>query len=457
MKICPFMSHMLGADSNVLEIDSPRPGSAGEVVVLGYDDEGAVGVKTKGRASRAKSETKTTSHLYCLRESCRFYRARDGECTFDSILESVSQQAKRLEEVSARAEKHEKDKDKKDDTAATVSRELDKFWKFQTKSVTELISSLGDSEKRQDEAHAKFISDIEKRIIAFMDEEDTRDERMNTIRDGVMEIKDTIDARNDGFDTLTTTVSDLVMSFEDNLKEIKTRWESLAKRLDAIDGVTDKMKSMERVIERMGSMESMDGVNERIQTVDRNVSRANDNLDRMERNWAELMDVVKSSRKKADDPAAQSRRREAMKFNNIGVTSFHNGDLALARDQFLEAVNRDDTFAECYNNLGLVYTEMGESNLAADAFSKAIKLNPELHAAYNNLGYVYYKQGEYDRAIEMYNEALARSSNNSSAYTNLGNAYFKLGDRKEARNAWEKAVELDPSNETAQRSLKNLG
>ena len=453
MKICPFMSHMLGADSNVLEIDSPKPSSAGEVVVLGYDGEGAVGVKTKGRPTpRAKSETKTASHLYCLRETCRFYRARDGECTFDSILESVSQQGKVLAEVSARSEKHEREK--KDDNSATVTRELDKFWKFQTKSVTELIASFGEAEKRQNEAHSKFISDIEKRIIAFMDEEDTRDERMNTIRDGVAEIKDTIDARNDGFDTLTTTVSDLVMSFEDNLKEIKTQWQSLAKRLDAIDSVASKVQSVEGAIARIDSLE---GVAARIDSVDRNVSRSNENLDRLERNWAELMDVVKASRKKADDPAAQTRRREAMKFNNLGVTSFHNGDLALARDQFLEAVNRDDSFAECYNNLGLVYTELGESNLAADAFSKAIKLNPELHAAYNNLGYVYYKQGEYDRAIDMYKESLSRSDNNSSAYTNLGNAYFKLGDRKEARKAWEKAVALDPSNETAQRSLKNLG
>ncbi|MDH4037866.1 MAG: tetratricopeptide repeat protein [Candidatus Krumholzibacteria bacterium] len=467
MKICPFMSHMLGADSNVLEIDSPSPRSTGEVVELGYDEgEGSVGVKTErkpGRsATRAKSEPKTSSHLYCLRETCRFYRARDGECTFDTILESVSAQSKAINELNARSDKDKNEKNKKDNSAETVARELDKFWKFQTKSVTELISGFGESEKRQSDAYAKFISDVEKRIIAFMDEEDSRDERMNTIRDGVAEIKDTIDARNDGFDSMTTTVSDLVMSFEDNLKEIKNTWQSLAERLDKFEKVASNMKAIEGIATRVDSVasriESFDKMTSKIDTVDANVSRTNSNLDRLERNWAELMDVVKASnKKKADDPAAQSRRREAMKFNNLGVTSFHNGDLTLARDQFLEAVNRDDTFAECYNNLGLVYTELGESRPAADAFSKAIKLNPELHAAYNNLGYVFYKQGEYDHAIEMYNEALARSSNNSSAYTNLGNAYFKLGDRKEARKAWEKAIELDPANETAQRSLKNLG
>lgn len=447
MKICPFMSHMLGAEGNVLRIDSLAPRAAGDVVTLGYDSRESGGVKTELRpATKAKNEASAAaSHLYCLRETCRFFRTRDGECTFDAILEGVNQQAKALAEVTAGA-----GRDKKDTTAATVTRELDKFWKFQTKSVSELIASFGDTEKRQSDSFAKLVTDLEKRIIKFMEDEDGRDERMNVIRDGVVDIKDTIDARNDGFETLTTTVSDLVMSFEDNLKELRTQWKTLAKRLDTIEGATGKANA----VEENAAMEKMAA---KIEAVDANVARTITNLDRMERNWGEAMDAVKSSKKKGDDPGAQNRRREAMKFNNLGVTSFHNGDLALARDQFLEAVNRDDTFAECYNNLGLVYTELGESSLAADAFNKAIKLNPELHAAYNNLGYVYYKQGDYERAIEMYNEALNRSSNNSSAYTNLGNAWFKLGDRKQARQAWEKAIELDPANETAQRSLKNIG
>ena len=482
MKICPFMSHMLGAEGNILEIDSPAPRAAGDIVELGYDGEGAVGVKTERKSSRVASKAKnqatsTASHLYCLRDTCRFYRAKDGDCTFDTILESVSQQTQALAEIG------KGDKDKKDPTAA-VTRELDKFWKFQTKSVTELISSFGESEKRQSESFTKLVSDVEKRIISFMDEEDTRDERLNVIRDGVIEIKDTIDARNDGFETLTTTVSDLILAFEDNLKEIKTQSQSLAKRLDSLEGVASRIKAIDGVVSKIDALESatsridalqnvtskidalqgvaakidaLKNVASRIDAVDANVARTVENLDRLERNWAELMDVVKNSKKKSDDPGAQNRRREAMKFNNLGVTSFHNGDLSLARDQFLEAVNRDDTFAECFNNLGLVYTELGEGDLAADAFSKAIKLNPELHAAYNNLGYVYYKQANYHRAIDMYNEALSRSANNSSAYTNLGNAYFKLGDRPEARKAWEKAIEIDPANETAQRSLKNMG
>jgi len=435
MKICPFMSHMLSADGSVLQIDAhPAPGSP-DVVELGYDGEGAVGVKSKARSgSRAGRDNPATSHMYCLRETCRFYRTDDGECTFDQIISGVTR-ARKAAEATERVLDKSMDREKKDDTSTAVARELDKFWKFQTKSVAEMIASFGEVEKRQADTITKLKSDVEKKLNALIpsaDESDERHETMNAIKDGIAEIKDTIDARNDGFETLTTTVSDLVLGFDDSIKQIKTQWEQIMVRMQAMEALAPK-----------------------IQNVETSVTKAIDNIDRLERNWAEMMDLVRTDRKK-DDSATQAKRREAMKFNNLGVTSFHNGDMKLARDQFLEALKRDDTFAECYNNLGLVFTELGENERAADAFSKAIKLNPELHAAYNNLGYVYYKQASYDRAVEMYNEALSRSPNNSSAHTNLGNAHFKLGHKEEARRAWKKAIELDPSNDKAQRSLKSL-
>jgi len=425
MKICPFMSHMLGNEgTGVLQIASAAPH---DVVELGYEGDSNVGVKTERKNARAASASKEVtpqaSHLYCLRDTCRFFKSRDGECSFDAILNGVDKQAQRS---ASNADAKEQ--------AATLARELDKFWKFQTKSAAEMISSFADVEKRQEEAFGKLVGDVDRRLSSFGPTEDD-EETMNSIRDGIAEIKDTIDARNDGFETLTMTVSDLVVAFEDGLKTMRAQFDDVTRRIIALEGVAPRFESVEK-----------------------GVTRSIENIDRLERNWAELVDLVRTDKtKKADEPAVtQARRREAMKFNNLGVTSFHNGDLKLARDQFLEAVKRDDSFAECYNNLGLVFTELGEEDKAAESFEKAIKLNPELHAAYNNLGYVFYKQGSYGRAVEMYNEALGRSSNNSSAYTNLGNAYFKQGNKTEARRAWEKALELDSSNEKARRSLKSL-
>jgi Flp pilus assembly protein TadD len=414
MKICPFMSHMLGNEANVLEL-----GNLEDVVVPDDEQGGGVGLKIQRRASTG--DARTTSHLYCLRDTCRFYRGSDGECTFDAILERAS----RAGESGAATQK---------EAAASVARELDKFWKFQTQSAAELISSFGEVEKRQEESLAKLVREVESRVARARGDDETQ--AIHSIRDGIAEIKDAVDTRNDNFETLTTTVSDLVVGFDDSLKAIKQQWSKLSEQIATLEAMAPRLERMEET-----------------------VTKTVDNIDRLERNWAELMDVVRSERKKAEETApaaAPAGRREAMKFNNLGVTSFHNGHFELARDQFLDAIKRDPSFAECYNNLGLVYTEMGEEAKAAAAFLKAIKLNPDLHAAYNNLGYVYYKQGNYEKAVEMHAEAVSRSANNSSAYTNLGNAHFKLGHREEARAAWKKAIELDPANEKAQRSLKNL-
>ena len=412
MKICPFMSHMLGNEANVLEVGTPGDGA--------YDDhQGSVGLKTerKSKTDASREAKPMASHLYCLRDTCRFYRSSNGDCTFDAILENAS----RASEAGASAQK---------ETAASLSRELEKFWKFQTQSAAELISSFGEVEKRQEVSLAKIARDLESRV-SKAHSEDT----MTTIRDSIAQIKDTMGARDDGFESLTTTVSDLVVGFEDSIKTIKDQWAKLSSQMAQLESMAPRLERMETT-----------------------VTKTVDNIDRLERNWGEMVDVLRSDKKKNEEnPAAVARRREAMKFNNLGVTSFHNGHLELARDQFLDAVKRDDSFAECFNNLGLVYTEINEDTKAAAAFLKAIKLSPDLHAAYNNLGYVYYKQGNYQKAVEMHFEAVSRSANNSSAYTNLGNAHFKLGHKDEARSAWQKAIELDPANEKAQRSLKTIG
>jgi Flp pilus assembly protein TadD len=181
-----------------------------------------------------------------------------------------------------------------------------------------------------------------------------------------------------------------------------------------------------------------------------------ESLKSIEKKQAEVMELARSNSGRSDDKTTQLKKKEAKKFNNLGVTSFHNGEYELARDQFLEAVDLDPEFAESWNNLGLVYTELEDDHGARDAFSKAIDINPDLPAAYNNLGYIFYKQENYEQAIEMYNEAIGHSADNSSAYTNLGNAYFKLGNHEDARSSWEKALEIDPANEKASRNLHQL-
>jgi len=503
MKICPFISHMIGDDgTNILELSpsketdaelttSAKPGPG--VVVLGYDGDAGSGVavkappekstkggKSKARTSRAKSDDTQTSPLFCLKDTCRFYQSKGDACMFDAIFEKVEAQAERPSETKKKGD---------DNASAAVTKELDKFWKFQTKSVSELIASIGENEKKQE----RTFSDIAKKIegVAEKAAAPRRDDAgLSAIKDGLAKLQNMVESREEGMDNFSTTVSELVMNLDDSMRAVRKEAEGLASRIDklesSVSGVDRVPDQVEKAVAR--AMESGRGSSDHGATLTRTLqsivdahrrleeqmqswretsdARAKDarkgderwleRLERLEKRQAEVIELIESAQRRHGDEAARGRRKEAKKFNNLGVTSFHNGDLERARDQFLEAVSLDDEFAEAYNNLGLVYTEQSEEEKASEAFRRAISLNPDLHAAYNNLGYVFYRQGKFEEAIEMYNEALGRSASSSSAYTNLGNAYFKIGSREKAREAWEKALELDPGNDRAIRNLKRL-
>lgn len=457
MKICPFISHMIGEDrTGVLEINAS---AADAEPVADFSELGADGgVGVKARPKKDAQARPSSSHLFCLRETCRFYRQKDGECSFDAMFE--------------RAEA----KDKKDKSAAAsqkeaIAKDLDKFWQFQTKSVSEMIASLGESDKKHEEAFTRLEKDLRKRFDELSAKKEN--DGLQEINQGLNRLHEAAQSREEGMEALSSTVSQMMMDFEDGLRELKEQSASLSGRLEKLESSVPRADQVRSLIEEsLGPDDEVRSLKDQLASLvesnskfeeslrgwqDRLDSRVEEIRDRGEELAAGLETLAKRPEEEPDVTApSPEQKKKARNLNNLGVTSFHNGQFELARDQFQEAVALDDGFAECYNNLGLVLTELSQEDAATEAFSRAIKLNPDLHSAYNNLGYVFYKQGSYDQAVEMYNEALGRSASNTSAYTNLGNAYFKQGKKDEARKAWEKALELDPSNRRATRGLKDL-
>jgi len=517
MKICPFISHMIGENrADILQIDSPErdkiaptnnAAPAEGVVILGYDGGTSVGVQTKP-ATAKKPGASAPSHLFCLKETCRFYMKQSGACKIDTILELAQEQTQRIEAVERHSEKIdaiEKQVGKMDGveeqlkkqsssgsekTATKIAKELDKFWKFQTKSVAELISSLGEAEKKQERSLTEFKKEISGLLEGWTPEVDLG--KINDLSSEIQGLHKSIDSREEGIESFATTVSDLVMNIDETLKTLREKHDALAGKISELEAAIPRPDDLAKKIEETltgllgkGRQNDLSGEIESIKNRIGDVLRAYENqearfgewqrendsrarelaeradpwreqLDRIEKRGTELLAAMDKSKEHPEDESVSVKKKEARKYNNLGVSSYHNSEFELAREQFVEAVSLDPDFAECWNNLGLVYTELQQEDDAKDAFSTAIKLNPDLPAAYNNLGYIHYKRGDYDQAIVMYTQALNRSSDSASAYINLGNAYFKRGDREEARTAWEKALEIDPENEKARRNLKRL-
>ena len=413
MTICPFISHLLGeGGSKTLAIggrsSEGQSGEPGEdVVILGYDGSDAqTAVQTQ---VMTETRTEASGHLYCLRESCRFYRKASSECQFDVI--------------HAKLEALETPRETSDN--GQMSRDLDKMWKFQTKGVSEIVECLADSDKKQSDSLAELKNEFASKLGELSGA--LSRSTLESIQGEFRALREKIEGREDGFESLSTTVSDFVTNLEENFKGNGDR---LAEWKEEIAG------KIESIAERQSAWEK----------------RFEEFVEQQKR----VSELLEAGRKNHDEERERRSKREARKLNNFGVTSFHNGAYEMARDQFLQAVKLDPEFSEAYNNLGLAHTEIGEEEKATEAFQKAVELDPSLYAAYNNLGYIMYKRGNYEQAIEMYNEALGRSASNGPAYTNLGNAYYKLNRIADARAAWTKALELDPGNEKAKRNLKRL-
>jgi tetratricopeptide (TPR) repeat protein len=457
MKICPFISHLLGdGSSNALSIGSKSTdGSAtdtpGDVVILGYDDDGgSPSVRTQVLTENI-ARTDTASHLYCLKESCRFYQKASKECQFDLIYATL----------------RESDSEAKGPDARQIARDIDKIWKFQTKGVAEIVESLADSEKKQTES----MIDLKKELVERIERRSgaVADQSLQPIQDELVSLKQKVEGSGEGLEGLSTTVSDFVTSLEDNLRELRSMTNDLARQIseiktslpredkiaETVRGPLDAAVEAQKDIDRKLSSWK-DEIAEKLLAVTSRQDSWEERIEEIVEHQKELSAHLEEGRKSREQEQSRQSKKESKKFNTLGVTSFHNGAYELARDQFLQAVKLDPEFAEAFNNLGLAYTELNEEEKATEAFTKAVELNPDLHAAYNNLGYAFYRQGNYEQAVEMYNEALGRSTNNSPAYTNLGNAYYRLGRIDKAREAWNKAVELDPSNERAKRNLNRL-
>ncbi|UCG50577.1 MAG: tetratricopeptide repeat protein [Candidatus Latescibacterota bacterium] len=497
MKICPFISHLLGDEnSNTLTLNknasgSPSTNESGDVVILGYNDRDGSEVQT-GVLTETESGVNIASHVECLKESCRFYKKDSAECQFEIVFAKLS------------------DADSKATAPKTpdLSKDIDKIWKFQTKGVAEIVESFADSERKQSDSLARLKEELDRGIQKLGSKID--ESSLEDIQKEIDSLLERIEGREEGFETLSETISKAVANVGESIAKLTNVSNDVSKRVDELKNSLPDESSLERLIEKSldntnnnltafdlttpiralehkieeiknKQQDATEGVEKKLLTaiqtqkdLEEQITSWKEELTEMvsgikpqHEEWEKRIgDLVENNKQISEYLEEGNRRRkeeqtrlgkkESKKYNNLGVTSFHNGAYELAKDQFLQAVKLDPEFSEAYNNLGLAYTELDQDEKATEAFGRAVELCPSLHAAYNNLGYIYYKQGNYEHAIEMYNEALGRNTKNGPAYTNLGNAYYRMGRMDDAREAWIKALELDPGNDKARRNLERI-
>jgi Flp pilus assembly protein TadD len=347
MKVCPFISHMHGNEhSEILTIESAEhnkktrrgaTGGAGDVMILGYAEDGTAAPSAM-TATIAVTDAGDGSLPACLKDPCRFYDQGADCCAFESMLSAMQTMAARNGDAAGT----------EDAASPKVMRELAKLWKFETKSVTELISHMSELDTQR-----------QKELQSFRDDLDAR------------------------MENAATMIGEITRVLEQSMETLQTQG-------------ADLMKKMEELSSSVPSDVTgrLDGIEEQQRAWDAHMKA-------FAANHAELLDFFRADKNRRDVEWMRSNKKEARTLNNLGVTSFHNGAFDTARVQFMKAIELDPECAEVYNNLGLVCTEIGEEEKACEAFTKATQLNPDMAAAYGNLGYLHHKQGRYEEAVAM--------------------------------------------------------
>ena len=134
-----------------------------------------------------------------------------------------------------------------DKTTAKVTKELDKFWKFQTKSVSELIASLGDIESKQDKQLKEFKTQMSKSLDTWKPQIDLK--AVDDIKKDVVRLREAVESRDDGIESFSTTVSELMLNIDDTLKGLQGKSDKIVERVEKLESSMPQFDSSIRKLE----------------------------------------------------------------------------------------------------------------------------------------------------------------------------------------------------------------
>ena len=133
---------------------------------------------------------------------------------------------------------------------------------------------------------------------------------------------------------------------------------------------------------------------------------------------------------------------EAEAYNLKGVEYYNSGEYQKSVEEFIKAINIDDTNPLYYANRGWSNWKLQNFDDAERDFNKAIQLDEHFANAYAGLAWMYKEQGKIKDSVDNFVKAAINYYNNKQ-YDN-------------AKIDFEHALELDPNCEEARHYLEIL-
>lgn len=156
--------------------------------------------------------------------------------------------------------------------------------------------------------------------------------------------------------------------------------------------------------------------------------------------------------------AESSVRHRARLHTELGSGYYAQGLLAVALDEFKEAIRIDSSYAPPYAGLGLVHASLNQDDEAERNFKRALQLDPQSSETHNNYGTFLCSRGRIDDSVKEFLTAVKNPlyPTPEIAYLNAGTCAAKKKDDKNAEFYLTNALQIQPGLRQANYQLANL-
>lgn len=140
----------------------------------------------------------------------------------------------------------------------------------------------------------------------------------------------------------------------------------------------------------------------------------------------------------------------------IGLTKELRGEAEAGKIEKRYRLAIADTEGEEHFKKGVQFYLTHKMELAKQEFLESIEKNPENPAPYANIGYLYYDEGDLAKSHEFHTRALELDPNHANAHYGIALVYKQWGEREKARSHWDEYIRLEPRGYYTRRAQERL-
>lgn len=128
---------------------------------------------------------------------------------------------------------------------------------------------------------------------------------------------------------------------------------------------------------------------------------------------------------------------------DMALTYQQTDSISKAVNMLQSIIDRDHTYAEAYRELGGIYgQQLGDMELAKEYLLKALEINPSDYSTVQNLGIVFAQERNFAQAVTFFKKAIEIDPGSENAYRNLIVTYQQMGREDKAAQYMQKLSRL---------------